>query len=334
MILITGIYLILIFFLFVFFNKFSSLINVYDIPNIRKLHKKKTSLAGGVYIFICIYIYLILVLIFHKNFTEIFFDITTEYSNFFIISFFFFIIGFFDDKKNLSSNTKIVFFFILILSAVSIDTELNIKLLKFSFTEKKILLENFSFIFTILSIFIFINALNMYDGSNGQLGIYVLIFISYLSFKTNSFFILSLALPLIFFIKLNFKNLTFAGNSGSLFLGFFLSYIVLKIYNFEQNFLSSDEIVLLMFYPVADLVYLFFFRVFNNKNPFSADRNHIHHILQEMKYTNTKIQFILFSINILPLIIYELTKINILLFLFFNILIYYLIISKKLTFLK
>ena len=90
----------------------------------------------------------------------------------------------------------------------------------------------------------------------------------------------------------------------------------------------------MMFYPVADLVYLFFFRVFNNKNPFSADRNHIHHVLQEMKFTNTKIQFILFSINILPLIIYELTKINILLFFFMNVLIYYLIISKKLIFLK
>ena len=50
----------------------------------------------------------------------------------------------------------------------------------------------------------------MYDGSNGQLGIYVLVFILYLSFKIGSLFTLNLALPIIFFIYLNVKNLTFA----------------------------------------------------------------------------------------------------------------------------
>jgi len=334
MILLTIIFFLFTLLIFVFFKKLSSLVNTYDIPNERKLHKEKISLAGGVYIFICIYFYLILGLIFHKSNTEIFFNITTIYLNFFIISLIFFFIGFFDDKKNLSSNIKIALFFILILSLVSIDPNLNVKLLRFSFIENKILLQNFSVIFTIFSIFIFINALNMYDGSNGQLGIYVMVFILYLSFKTGSFFILNLAFPIIFFIYLNIKNITFAGNSGSYFLGFFLSYIVLKIYNNQGDFLTSDEIVLMMFYPVLDLVRLFFYRIINNKNPLSADRNHIHHILQEKNYNNKKIQIILFLIIVLPMIIYEFTKINIILIFFINAFIYYIIISKKFIFLK
>ena len=87
-----------------------------------------------------------------------------------------------------------------------------------------------------------------------------------------------------------------------------------------------------MFYPVVELVRLFFFRIYNKKNPFLADRNHIHHALQNMDYSNTKVQIILFLINSLPLIIYEFTKINILFFYLFNIAVYYLIISKKLFF--
>ena len=108
--------------------------------------------------------------------------------------------------------------------------------------------------------------------------------------------------------------------------------MVLKIYEFD--FIKSDEIVLLMFYPVVELVRLFFFRIYNNKNPFLADRSHIHHILQNSKLSNNKIQVILFLINAVPLIVYELTRINILFFFLINIIIYYMIVSKKLFFQK
>lgn len=333
MIAFTGIYLLFCFCFFLIFKKFSSLINVYDMPNERKFHKKKISLAGGVYIFVCAYSFFLLAIIFNLNSTEIFFSYTTQYFNFFVISFLFFIVGFIDDKRNISSNIKIIFFFILILIIVNIDPKLNVRILNFSFTDDKLLLQNFSVIFTIFCIFIFINSLNMYDGSNGQLGIYVLIFISYLSYKTNSYLVLNLIIPLLFFLYLNLNNYTFVGNSGSYFLGFLLSYIVLKIYSFEKLiFIESDEIALLMFYPVVELARLFFFRIYNNKNPLIADRNHIHHILQCMKYSNTKLQLILFLINALPLIIYEFTKINILFFFLVNVIVYSLIISKKLSF--
>ena len=46
----------------------------------------------------------------------------------------------------------------------------------------------------------------MYDGSNGQLGTYAIIFISYLSYKSNSFLILNFILYLLyFFLYLNLK---------------------------------------------------------------------------------------------------------------------------------
>jgi len=90
----------------------------------------------------------------------------------------------------------------------------------------------------------------------------------------------------------------------------------------------------MMFYPVLDLVRLFFYRAINNKSPLSADRNHIHHILQEKKYNNKQIQLILFSIIVLPIIIYEFTKFNIILIFLLNAFLYYMIVFKKFIFLK
>ena len=326
----------LIYFFFVigifgFFKQFSNLINIYDIPDDRKLHKGSISLAGGVYLFICIYFYLIFSHFINDSNLDLLFGTNTEIINFITISLSFFLIGLVDDKKNISANRKIIFFFTLILIAVSIDNDLNLKILYFSFIDKRILLENFSIIFSIFSIFIFINALNMYDGSNGQLGIYTITFISYLAYKINSIYYLLFILPLIFFLFLNFKKKTFAGNSGSYFLGFFLSFIIIKIYSFSGKYLFSDEVVLLMFFPVVDLTRLFFYRIYNNSSPFSGDRNHIHHILYNTFKSNTKVQLTLFSITVLPLAIYEITNLNILFFIGVNFIIYFIIL-KKLSF--
>ena len=335
MIIMTVIYFIFIIFFFKFFDKFSSIINIYDAPDGRKFHETETSLAGGVFIFICLYVYLFFETVFNLINNQLYFQLTTEYVSFFFISLSFFLTGFIDDKKNLSSNKKIIIFLSLIIFIVNLDPKLNLTILNFSFMEKKILLQNFSKIFTIMCIFIFINSLNMYDGSNGQLGIYSIIFISYLAYKTSSYSTLNLIVPLVFFLYLNLKNVTFAGNSGSYFLGFLLSYIVLKIYNNNSSlFMYADEIALMMFYPVVDLLRLFFFRIYNNNNPLFADRNHIHHILQNMQFSNKKIQLILLLINSFPLVMYEVTKLNILLFFLMNTFIYCLIVSKKIIFLK
>ena len=331
MTIVTLIFIFLVLGIFIFFNRLSNHLNVYDIPDDRKLHKGKISLAGGVYIFICIYLYLIFSYFENNSELALLFKTNTEIINFMIVSLSFFLIGLVDDKKNISANRKILFFFTLILIAVSIDNDLNLKILYFSFVDKRILLENFSTIFTIFSVFIFINALNMYDGSDGQLGIYSIIFLTYLAYKLNSVYYLSFILPLIFFLILNLKKKTFAGNSGSYFLGFLLSFIIVKIYNFDKKYLFCDEVVLLMFFPVIDLTRLFFYRIYNNKYPFSGDRNHLHHILYNVFQNNTKVQVTLFAISALPLIIYEIANINILYLICLNSIIY-LYILKKLSF--
>ena len=96
----------------------------------------------------------------------------------------------------------------------------------------------------------------------------------------------------------------------------------------KNIFIKSDEIVLMMFYPVIELVRLFSLEYITIKIP-SLLIETIHHILYEKKFSNKKIQIILLLINTVPLLIYEITQINILLFVLVNSLVYYLIVSKN-----
>lgn len=308
------------------FEKLSKLFAIYDYPNERKAQIKKISLFGGIYIFFSIYTYFLFIIFSENILKDVLFSINTQQINFLAISFFIFFIGFIDDRNNLSPNKKIFSFLALILICVSIDPNLQILLLKVSFYEKYILLQNFSLVFTVFSIFIFINALNMYDGSNAQLGNYVLIFFIYLFYKTNFYLILIFLIPLIFFLYLNIINKTYMGNSGVYFLGFILSFLIIKIHNNQLDYINSDEIVLLMFFPVIDLARLFFLRLYKNLSPFNADRNHIHHLLYSSLRNNFKVQTVLFIISSFSLIIYEITKIECYNFLIINFLIYCFII--------
>ena len=82
----------------------------------------------------------------------------------------------------------------------------------------------------------------------------------------------------------------FLGDSGSLILGFLISYICIKAYN--QNFINhADEIFLIMSIPGYELLRLFIKRISIGRNPFSADSNHIHHYLIN-KFSHIKTFFL------------------------------------------
>ena len=60
-------------------------------------------------------------------------------------------------------------------------------------------------------------------------------------------------------------------------MAYILSHLIVREYNLGH--IKLLEIVVLMCFPVADLVRLFFIRLIKNKHPFSGDKTHIHHLL-------------------------------------------------------
>jgi len=88
------------------------------------------------------------------------------------------------------------------------------------------------------------------------------------------------------------------GDSGTLPISFLLSIIFINSYN-QNLILFADEIYILMAIPGLELIRLFIIRAYKKRNPFSADRNHIHHYLTSI-YPLSKSIALLMTLVFLP----------------------------------
>lgn len=255
------------------YNFIGNKIKIYDKPdNFRKIHKEPVPLLGGLFL-----IFITIISIFFDAFlNENKLLSNRETVCFSIGVLFFFLIGLYDDKFGLNPTKKLILSLSCIFIIINLDTELIIRSLLL--LNREIQLESFSTIFSILCFLIFINALNMFDGLNGQCSTYSLILcIIFIIHSNYELYLISLIIPLSIFIIINLRGKSFLGDSGSYLLGFILSFFIIKSYNSGES-LNSELIFILMYLPGFDLIRLFFIRLKKNKNPFSADKNHIHHI--------------------------------------------------------
>jgi UDP-N-acetylmuramyl pentapeptide phosphotransferase/UDP-N-acetylglucosamine-1-phosphate transferase len=91
------------------------------------------------------------------------------------------------------------------------------------------------------------------------------------------------------------------GDNGSLVLGFIISYLSVKNYNYEV-IKYADDIFISMMIPGFDMLRLFIVRYLNKKNPFYPDRQHIHHILIK-KNNLKKTTLIIFGLCLFPILL-------------------------------
>ena len=285
-----------------FFEPIKKFFNIFDKPDkIRKFHLKKISILGGFLIYFNILVSSLFLFFFEQK--ELLFNFSqTKYVIFISILSLIFILGYYDDKYLIDPNSKLVILTIILLSFVYLYPEFILHKIRFSFLSNEIELKSFSIIFTILSLLLFINAFNMLDGINLQIGFYSLIIIFFfISFNKNLFFLTTIFISLIFYLFLNFKNKTFLGDGGTYLLSFIFSLFFINNYNL--NLIFADQALIFMLYPGLEIIRLFFFRLIINKHPFSADRHHLHHyLIQKVGYFKTflVIQFLI----IFPIILF------------------------------
>lgn len=285
-------------------SKISKFINIYDTPdNIRKLHKVPISSIGG--LIILFNILLIIAMYFIKN--NIFIDSLYFHSQFQFISFFLFalpfiLIGVMDDKLHLSANVKMTFLALTLIFALIIDKDLRIYEIRVTFIESGIQLNNFTIIFTLFSILLFMNALNMMDGINLLTGMYsLIIFLFFIVYLNIDFIFIFLIIGLINYLILNSQNKVFLGDNGTILLSYIISYFFIKSYNYE-SIIYADQIFLIMMIPGLDLLRVAIGRVMSGSDPFKGDRAHLHHLLTSAY--NPKIAMIcILSISTIPFFI-------------------------------
>jgi UDP-GlcNAc:undecaprenyl-phosphate/decaprenyl-phosphate GlcNAc-1-phosphate transferase len=100
---------------------------------------------------------------------------------------------------------------------------------------------------------------------------------------------------------MNYKNFMFMGNSGTLMLSVIFSILFIHFYNNSIVFNYCEEIFLIMLIPGIDMLRVFIIRIIKNKNPFTADREHIHHLLSKILLSNNQVQLVIFFANFLAI---------------------------------
>jgi UDP-GlcNAc:undecaprenyl-phosphate GlcNAc-1-phosphate transferase len=316
--------------IFLNFKKFAEVINVYDAPDKKlKLHKKNTPILGGLILIINYSIYLLFQLIFSDNFLSIpqkIFNIE-GYLSILILIFGFFILGFYDDKNKLAPKNKLFISILLILVSILLNQNLILNSFSLTIFTNKVFLNSFSIIFTIFCIILLINALNFFDGINGQSCIFFIIVFSFLFFKSemNYFYLLSILL-ILFILFLNLMNKLFLGDGGIFLMGIIASISLILEHNVQKNIVYVDEIFFLLLLPGIDLIRLTIIRVFKGRNAFFGDRNHVHHLLVN-KFSIFYTNLILIIVSLIPIIMFLFLELNFFIVFFIFLILYIFIIS-------
>ena len=164
-----------------------------------------------------------------------------------------------------------------------------------------------SYILSILFIVSISNAINLIDGLDGLAGgiscIYfltIIVIALIIGMVSGLDFSLSLIMfgATIGFLIHNFPPAKiFMGDSGSLFLGFMISVIALVSYKVAT--LTSLIIpVVILAIPIFDTVLAMFRRILKGENIGVPDKEHFHHQLLKLKFSDRVSIIIIYAINI------------------------------------
>lgn len=169
-----------------------------------------------------------------------------------------------------------------------------------------------------------INAFNLIDGIDGlasSIGIVafsgfavVFFFAERYFFGLTSIVMVGILAGFLFF-NLSTRNKIFMGDTGSMLIGFMVGIMSVRFLSLDVASLNKlpfnavdIPIILVSFIiiPLFDTARVFTIRVMKGKSPFSADRNHLHHILiDSFKISHRKASFFIATVNIACVLIFS-----------------------------
>jgi UDP-GlcNAc:undecaprenyl-phosphate GlcNAc-1-phosphate transferase len=269
--------IIIVFNICIFFilYRIANIYNLLDKPNERKTHINPIPIVGG----LIIYFSLILSLYLFEFPEKI--NLIIIYSSIIVIT------GFLDDVNQLSVSTRIIF--ILASCYLLVSNGLIIEDIG-EYSGELITLGSFSIIFTILCVTGLTNAFNFLDGQDGLLLVqtvvsYLILFI-YTYMFTNHFYFLNFLfviltislLGLIYNFGLIKNYKIFLGDSGSMFSGFSIAFILIY-FSMDDLYLHHKVLVIwVVSMPIIDFTSTIVRRILKKESPFKPDRTHIHHL--------------------------------------------------------
>ena len=157
---------------------------------------------------------------------------------------------------------------------------------------------------TLLFIVGTINIINLSDGLDALaagLSIIILICLSFLAYTSSNIPVVYLSIIMIGailgFLRFNvFPASVFMGDTGSQFIGYTLGASLISITQCGSIYSPLISLFVLGM-PIIDTLYVVYFRLSNGQHPFLPDKNHIHHKLLSLGFSQDKSVAIIYAMH-------------------------------------
>ena len=256
-----------------------------DLPDARKVHNTPTPLAGGI---------LLLGVFLPAGVFQVLRESSERWTSSLCIWLVSIgamaLIGIADDRHSLSPKARLFCSFLVFGLASSIDPTFNVRVLDFEHLGWSIGLGTWwlAIIFTVICCVGLVNAVNMADGKNGLVLGLSLGWVAILNLRAPEALqplMILLAVVLFVLFVFNMTGKLFLGDGGAYGIAGAIGLLSIMVYNspgvLETRAISADDLVILFFVPVFDSFRLTFVRWRKGRSPMDADRDHLHHHLQD-----------------------------------------------------
>ncbi|WP_397579766.1 glycosyltransferase family 4 protein [Sphingorhabdus sp.] len=200
------------------------------------------------------------------------------------------LVGLGDDRHSLSPRLRLLISFAVFAAAAAFDPTFNVRVLDFNIPPLTLGLGTWwlAVIFTVICCVGLLNAVNMADGKNGLVLGLSLGWLAILATRAAGPLLPLVGLfagVLMVLFVFNMMGKLFLGDGGAYAIATAIGLLAIMVYNTPGTetlrAVSADELVLLFLVPVADSFRLSYKRLRQGRSPMSADRDHLHHHLQD-----------------------------------------------------
>jgi UDP-GlcNAc:undecaprenyl-phosphate GlcNAc-1-phosphate transferase len=223
------------------------------------------------------------------------------------------IIGILDDRHSLSPRARLLASFAIFGIAAYVEPIFNVRVLDFEYPSFSLGLgtRGIAIAFTVLCCVGLVNAVNMADGKNGLVIGLCIGWLLALSIRAPDNFLPLFSLliaVLLVLLAFNLPGKLFLGDGGAYGLATAIGIMAIATYNspgaYATRAMAAEELALLFAVPVFDSFRLTFKRLKRGQSPMAADRDHLHHHMQDrFGWPSGLVAY--WSLAFIPLLVYD-----------------------------
>ncbi len=267
-------------------SKLAMPLGLVDRPSQRKHHQGVIPLVGGISVYagIC--------------FALLFTDQTIADSQLYLLcAGVLVLLGAIDDRFDISVKLRVAIQTLVAISMM-LFADLYLRSFGYIFGSHETLLGFWGYPLTLLACWAAINSFNMIDGIDGLLGgLSSVAFLSLglLFYQAGSsqlaLFCFAMLSAIVPYLLLNLAILgrrykVFMGDAGSTLIGFTLIWLLLQGSQSSQPAINPVTALWVLAIPLMDMVVIMYRRLHKGGSPFSADRQHIHHLIMRAGFSS------------------------------------------------